>query len=254
MNTLKDDLKIHNVEEYKPLKFFALSLVTCGAYGIVKVVNHNWYNNYKLYMAIKMIKKDNVQLAYKYLDMLKFNRNKKTSKDAMQMQTYTDLIGVIENKINVGPQKFESPIKNNEQVLNLEKPKLKNKMSNRRKVVIGIIAVAIVAAIGSNKQDNNKIVAQQQQEQPQQQVEQVQPPKEVKQEQPKEQPKEEQPKQEEKAAAVVNTAPAGDIVADRNSHIYHLPTQKHYNIKAANEVHFKTEQEAINAGYRAAKR
>lgn len=51
----------------------------------------------------------------------------------------------------------------------------------------------------------------------------------------------------------MNTASAGQIVGNRNSHIYHVPGQRGYNMNSSNAVYFQTEQDAINAGYRKAK-
>lgn len=264
MKTLKEDLKKYNIEEYKPLPYFLLSLATCGIYGIVKVVNRNWYNNYKLYMSVKMIRRNYLQLALKYLNKLKFNENNLTLKDNTQIQTYTDLIKLLENNIDVGPRKFENMIRHNDQILNLYKPSTKNKLSNKIKFVIGIVAVVIIAAIGSNNKDHERIVAykQEQQQQPQQ-IQQVEPiqheaiqqqPQEAKKEEVKQEATEKKAEEKTPTSNAATSSAAGDIIGDKNSHIYHLPTQKHYNIKAGNEVHFKTEQEAIDAGYRAAKR
>jgi len=51
----------------------------------------------------------------------------------------------------------------------------------------------------------------------------------------------------------MNTGNAGTIVGNSNSHIYHMPGQRGYNMNSSNAVYFNTEQEAINAGYRKAK-
>lgn len=47
---------------------------------------------------------------------------------------------------------------------------------------------------------------------------------------------------------------SGGIIGDVNSHIYHLPGQKQYHIKAENVIHFTTEAAAQAAGYRRSKR
>lgn len=52
----------------------------------------------------------------------------------------------------------------------------------------------------------------------------------------------------------MNTSDSGSIVGNVNSHIYHVPGQAGYNMNSANAVYFHSEQEAINAGYRRAKR
>lgn len=52
----------------------------------------------------------------------------------------------------------------------------------------------------------------------------------------------------------MNTAQTGRIIGNRNSHIYHVPGQAGYRINSANTVYFNNEQEAIDAGYRKAKR
>lgn len=46
----------------------------------------------------------------------------------------------------------------------------------------------------------------------------------------------------------------GSIIGNVNSKIYHVPGQAGYHMSSTNAVYFKTEQEAINAGYRRAKR
>lgn len=50
------------------------------------------------------------------------------------------------------------------------------------------------------------------------------------------------------------TASQGTIVGNRNSMIYHVPGQAGYHMNSANAVYFNSEQDAINAGYRKAKR
>lgn len=52
----------------------------------------------------------------------------------------------------------------------------------------------------------------------------------------------------------MNTSDSGKIVGNINSHIYHVPGQSGYNMNSSNAVYFNSEQEAINAGYRRAKR
>lgn len=52
----------------------------------------------------------------------------------------------------------------------------------------------------------------------------------------------------------MNTADSGKIVGNSNSHIYHVPGQAGYRMNSANAVYFDSEQDAINAGYRKAKR
>ncbi|MGQ5708258.1 sunset domain-containing protein [Lactobacillus sp. PSON] len=52
----------------------------------------------------------------------------------------------------------------------------------------------------------------------------------------------------------MNTAETGKIVGNVNSHIYHTPGQAGYRMNSANAVYFDSEQDAINAGYRKAKR
>ncbi|WP_297818638.1 DNA-entry nuclease [uncultured Lactobacillus sp.] len=52
----------------------------------------------------------------------------------------------------------------------------------------------------------------------------------------------------------LNTASTGTIVGNSRSHIYHVPGQAGYRMNSANAVYFNSEQEAINAGYRKAKR
>lgn len=52
----------------------------------------------------------------------------------------------------------------------------------------------------------------------------------------------------------MNTADSQKIVGNRNSKIYHVPGQAGYRMNSANAVYFNSEQEAINAGYRKAKR
>lgn len=42
----------------------------------------------------------------------------------------------------------------------------------------------------------------------------------------------------------------GRIIGNRRSKIYHVPGQAGYWLNSSNAVYFKTEREAINAGYR----
>lgn len=46
----------------------------------------------------------------------------------------------------------------------------------------------------------------------------------------------------------------GKIIGNMRSHIYHVPGQAGYHMHSANAIYFNSEQEAINAGYRKAKR
>lgn len=59
--------------------------------------------------------------------------------------------------------------------------------------------------------------------------------------------------QPEQSRGDMNTSDTGQIVGNSNSHIYHVPGQRGYNMNSANAVYFNSEQEAINAGYRKAK-
>lgn len=52
----------------------------------------------------------------------------------------------------------------------------------------------------------------------------------------------------------LNTATTGKIVGNARSKIYHVPGQAGYRMNSANAVFFNSEQEAIAAGYRRAKR
>lgn len=52
----------------------------------------------------------------------------------------------------------------------------------------------------------------------------------------------------------MNTGNQGTIVGNVNSKIYHVPGQAGYRMNSSNAVYFKTEQDAINAGYRKALR
>ena len=52
----------------------------------------------------------------------------------------------------------------------------------------------------------------------------------------------------------MNTAETGKIVGNVNSKIYHVPGQAGYRMNSSNAVYFNSEQEAIAAGYRKAKR
>ncbi|KRK81205.1 sunset domain-containing protein [Companilactobacillus nodensis] len=51
----------------------------------------------------------------------------------------------------------------------------------------------------------------------------------------------------------MNTSSSGQIVGNKNSHIYHVPGQRGYNMNSSNAVYFQNEQDALNAGYRKAK-
>ena len=50
------------------------------------------------------------------------------------------------------------------------------------------------------------------------------------------------------------TGNQGTIVGNSNSKIYHVPGQAGYHMDSVNAVYFNSEQDAINAGYRKAKR
>ncbi len=50
------------------------------------------------------------------------------------------------------------------------------------------------------------------------------------------------------------TGNQGTIVGNSNSKIYHVPGQAGYHMNSANAVYFNSEQDAINASYRKAKR
>lgn len=55
-------------------------------------------------------------------------------------------------------------------------------------------------------------------------------------------------------AGNMNTASSRRIVGNGNSKIYHVPGQAGYRMNSKNAVYFNSEQAAINAGYRKAKR
>lgn len=50
------------------------------------------------------------------------------------------------------------------------------------------------------------------------------------------------------------TGESGKIIGNSRSHIYHVPGQAGYHMNSANAVYFDSEQDAINQGYRKAKR
>lgn len=50
----------------------------------------------------------------------------------------------------------------------------------------------------------------------------------------------------------VDTSTTGKVIGNSNSHIYHVPGQRGYNINSTHLVYFNNEQDAINAGYRKA--
>lgn len=52
----------------------------------------------------------------------------------------------------------------------------------------------------------------------------------------------------------MNTSDSGQIVGNSNTHVYHVPGQAGYRMNSSNAVYFNSEQDAINAGYRRAKR
>lgn len=63
----------------------------------------------------------------------------------------------------------------------------------------------------------------------------------------------EQEQAQSKTKGDMNTSDTGQIVGNKNSHIYHVPGQRGYNMNSSNAVYFQSEQEAIAAGYRKAK-
>lgn len=56
------------------------------------------------------------------------------------------------------------------------------------------------------------------------------------------------------ADEMVNGNSSSLIIGNINSHVYHMPGQRGYTMKAKNAVYFHSEQEAINAGYRKAQK
>lgn len=52
----------------------------------------------------------------------------------------------------------------------------------------------------------------------------------------------------------MTTSQSGQIVGNSNTHVYHVPGQRSYNMSSKNAVYFNTEQDAINAGYRRSQR
>ncbi|QNQ81513.1 hypothetical protein FP432_02850 [Lactobacillus sp. PV034] len=52
----------------------------------------------------------------------------------------------------------------------------------------------------------------------------------------------------------LDTSNSQKIIGNSHSHIYHVPGQAGYRMNSANVVYFNSEQEAIAAGYRKAKR
>lgn len=90
-------------------------------------------------------------------------------------------------------------------------------------------------------------------EQAQQAAEQQKRQAEQEQKQQESQAQQEQQTQSDNQQGDMNTADSGTIVGNSRSHIYHVPGQRGYNMNSNNAVYFKTEQDAINAGYRRSK-
>lgn len=103
-------------------------------------------------------------------------------------------------------------------------------------------------ATAKKQQEEQAKEAQKQQEKAQQE--------ETQQQQAQQQSQQEQTQTQDSNAQQngdMNTSDSGTIVGNSKSHIYHVPGQRGYNMNSSNAVYFKTEQDAINAGYRRSK-
>lgn len=150
---------------------------------------------------------------------------------------------VVKKQKYIGKDKYQ--IAKKENVALLAKKKKLQKQADKLQSQKDQIASDEAAA--KQKEQEQQVAAQkQQEEQAKQQQEQAAAAQKQQQSQ--------QSASQTQTKGDMNTSDSGSIVGNVNSHIYHVPGQAGYNMNSSNAVYFHNEQEAINAGYRRAKR
>jgi len=150
---------------------------------------------------------------------------------------------VVKKQKYIGKDKYQIAKKENVALL-AKKKKLQEQADNLQSQKDKIASDE--AAAKQKEQEQQAAAQKQQEEQAKQQQEQAATAQKQQQSQ--------QSASQTQTKGDMNTSDSGSIVGNVNSHIYHVPGQAGYNMNSSNAVYFHNEQEAINAGYRRAKR
>ncbi|MGQ2375106.1 sunset domain-containing protein [Companilactobacillus zhachilii] len=173
-----------------------------------------------------------------------------TEDTTSKQSSSADTTKVVKKQKYVGKDKYDIAKKENVALL----AKQKKLRAKEDKLQEQQDKIASDEAEAKRKEQEQQVAAQKEQEA------QAKAAQKQREEAAAQQKQQEQQEQSQQAASQtqtrgdMNTSDTGTIVGNANSHIYHVPGQAGYRMNSANAVYFHSEQEAIAAGYRRAKR
>lgn len=164
-----------------------------------------------------------------------------------QSSSSADTTKVVKKQKYIGKDKYDIAKKENVALLAKQKKlqKQEDKLQEQQD------QIASDEAEAKRKEQEQQAAAQKEQEE---QAKAAQKQQEEAAAQQKQQQEQQQSASQTQTRGDMNTSDTGTIVGNANSHIYHVPGQAGYRMNSANAVYFHSEQEAIAAGYRRAKR
>lgn len=164
-----------------------------------------------------------------------------------QSSSSADTTKVVKKQKYIGKDKYDIAKKENVALLAKQKKlqKQEDKLQEQQD------QIASDEAEAKRKEQEQQAAAQKEQEE---QAKAAQKQQEEAAAQQKQQEQSQQAASQTQTRGDMNTSDTGTIVGNANSHIYHVPGQAGYRMNSANAVYFHSEQEAIAAGYRRAKR
>lgn len=164
-----------------------------------------------------------------------------------QSSSSADTTKVVKKQKYIGKDKYDIAKKENVALLAKQKKlqKQEDKLQEQQD------KIASDEAEAKRKEQEQQAAAQKEQEE---QAKAAQKQQEEAAAQQKQQQEQQQSASQTQTRGDMNTSDTGTIVGNANSHIYHVPGQAGYRMNSANAVYFHSEQEAIAAGYRRAKR
>lgn len=164
-----------------------------------------------------------------------------------QSSSSADTTKVVKKQKYIGKDKYDIAKKENVALLAKQKKlqKQEDKLQEQQD------KIASDEAEAKRKEQEQQAAAQKEQEE---QAKAAQKQQEEAAAQQKQQQEQQQSPSQTQTRGDMNTSDTGTIVGNANSHIYHVPGQAGYHMNSSNAVYFHSEQEAIAAGYRRAKR
>lgn len=164
-----------------------------------------------------------------------------------QSSSSADTTKVVKKQKYIGKDKYDIAKKENVALLAKQKKlqKQEDKLQEQQD------KIASDEAEAKRKEQEQQAAAQKEQEE---QAKAAQKQQEEAAAQQKQQQEQQQSPSQTQTRGDMSTSDTGTIVGNANSHIYHVPGQAGYRMNSANAVYFHSEQEAIAAGYRRAKR